>query len=109
MNAVNITVSVQCIRPLWVLLLLNDPRVTTMYRLYIDDNLLTERTWAWSDNTFIQENIWMYAEKDSVHVVTIQPIVKHPDTAAFSLSNFTVVDQPFTSEQINDLTISFTL
>jgi hypothetical protein len=109
MNAVNINVSVQCIRPLWVLLLLNDSRVTSTYRLCIDDNLLTERTWAWSDNTFIQENIWIYAEKDSSHILTIEPILKKPSHAMFTLSDFSVTNTAFTSEQINDLTISFTL
>lgn len=109
MDAVNILVDVQCIRPLWVLSLINDPRLTAMYRLYINDNLLTERTWAWTNNTFIQENIWIYAEKDSSHTVTIVPLLKDQSHGAFKIDNLIAVNTPFISEQINEHTISFTL
>ena len=110
MNAVNILVDVHCHRPAWV----DSPNTEFLdcaishYRIYIDNNLLTERTWIWDNATFIQENIWIYAETNSTHILTVKPIRKNPAQAVFSLGNFTV-NTTFTSEQINDLTISFTL
>jgi hypothetical protein len=110
MNAVNILVDVHCHRPSWVFAPENTHLncVTTLYRFYVDNNLLTERTWIWDNATFIQENIWIYAETNSTHILTIEPVLKNPAQAVFTISNFTV-NTPFTSEQINDLTISFTL
>ena len=108
MNAVNILVDVHCIQPAWATYSKHIEYVSK-YRVYIDNDLLTERTWAWSNETYIQENIWIYAIEKSSHIVTIDPILILPEQAVFKLSNFTVVNTPFTSEQINDLTISFTL
>ena len=109
MTAVNLTVEVHCIRPPWVLLLSNDPRLTAMYRLYIDNNLLTERTWIWTNNTLIQENIWIHAEKDSSYTLTVEPVLKNSIHATFTISNFSIINTPFTVREINDLSISFTL
>ena len=110
MEAVNITVDVQFICPAWVsTLIAHDSRLTTMYRVYINDNLLTERSWIWTNNNFIQESIWIYAEKNSPYTITLEPIVKHQCNGTFKLDNFKVANTPFTSEQINDLHISFTL
>ena len=113
MSAVNITVDVHCIRPPW-LQLSNDPNLTAMYRLYIDNNLLTERTWIWPNNTLIQENIWIHAGKDSSHILTVEPVLmeltlKNYIHATFTISNFSIINTPFTVREINDLSISFTL
>ena len=108
MNAVNILVDVHCIQPAWAIHSKNTDYVSK-YRVYIDNDLLTERTWAWSNKTYIQENIWIYAEKDSSYILTLKPVLKNPAQAVFSVSSFTIVNTSFTSEQINDLTISFTL
>lgn len=108
MNAVNILIDINCQRPNWVFADITKRFLTPIYRVYINNNLLTERTWLWDNTTFIQENIWIYAEPASSHTLTIVPILKNPAQAVFSLGNFTV-NSLFTSEQINDLTISFTL
>jgi hypothetical protein len=114
MNAVNILVDVHCYRPAWTLkpTALAEMRIPAQYRVYIDNDLVTERTWLWSNTTFIQENSWIIVEENSIHTVTIEPIYVNPLFRAqgiFTINNLQVINQPFTSKQIDDLTISFTL
>ena len=109
MNAVNLTVEVHCLKPSWVNHERNQRFLNSKYRVYIDNELLTERTWIWNNSNLLQENIWIYARSNSTHTIILVPVLNNPGQAAFTLSNLTVVDQPFTSKQINDLTISFTL
>jgi len=109
MNAVNLTVDIHCHRPNWIFAVDTTIYQNTLYRIYIDDDLITERTWIWDNNTIIQENIWIHNTTPSTHTLSIVPLRKNIAEATFTLNNFTVVNQPFTSEQINDLTISFTL
>ena len=103
MNAVNLTVEVHCIRSCQSIL----NKEQALYRLYINNDLLTERTWIWKNNIYIKENLWVHTK--TTNLLTIQPIINLPDQAIFTLSNLQVVDTMFTSTQINDLTISFTL
>jgi hypothetical protein len=104
MNAVNILVDVHGTRSSR-LILTNDQN--TLYRLYINDDLLTERSWIWKNTSYIKENIWVFPA--ATNILTIEPVLQNTDQSIFKLNNFTVVDQPFISEQINGHTISFTL
>ncbi len=103
MNAVNLTVEVHCLKPSWV------NCENNKYRLYVNTDLLTERTWIWNLNTVISENIWIDVPTNSVNIVRLDIILKDKSVAQFALRNLQVIDRPFISEQINDLTISFTL
>jgi hypothetical protein len=103
MNAVNLTVDVHCIRSCRSIL--NKEQVA--YRLYINNDLLTERTWIWKNNICIKENIWAYTK--TTNLITIQPILHLSGQAVFTLDNLQVIDTMFTFEQINEHTISFTL
>ena len=103
MAAVNLTVEVHCLKPSWVTYEKNN------YRLYVNNDLLTERTWIWDLNTLINENIWLEIPLDSTNIVRLEIILQDNSVAQFALRNLQVIDVPFTSEQINDLTISFTL
>ena len=103
MNAVNLTVEVHCLMPSWV------NHENNKYRLYVNDDLLTERTWIWELNTLINENIWVIIPATSANTVRLEQIIQDKSVAQFALRNIRVIDTPFTSEQINDLTISFTL
>lgn len=108
MTAVNLTVDVHCHRPKWVFTV-NTRFQNPSYRIYINDDLLTERTWIWDNDTIIQENMWIYVDTSITHTLTIVPVCKIISQAKFKLSNFIVITQPFISEQINDHAISFTL
>ena len=103
MNAVNLTVEVHCLKPSWV------NYENNKYRIYVNDDLLTERTWIWELNTLINENIWVIIPATSANTVRLEQIIQDKSVAQFALRNIRVIDTPFTSEQINDLTISFTL
>jgi hypothetical protein len=35
--------------------MINNPDLGSIYRLYLDQDLITERTWAWDSNTRIRE------------------------------------------------------
>lgn len=116
MNAVNLTVDINYQLPNWAKCIISaridatsSPRVFDCYRLFIDDDLLTERSWIWDNNIVIHEDIWITASKNSSHILTIKPIIEEPVYSKFFINNLQVIDVPFTSEQINDLTISFTL
>ena len=104
MPAVNLTVDVHCIRSCLDILNRADQ---TLYRLYINNDLLTERTWIWRNSICIKENIWVYTK--TTNLLTIQPIIVSREQVMFTLNNFIVVNQPCTFEQINEHTISFTL
>ena len=103
MNAVNLTVEVHCLKPSWV------NHENNKYRIYVNDDLLTERTWIWDLTILINEIIWIDIPANSTNTVRLDVILQDKSVAQFALSNLQVIDQPFTSEQINDLTISFTL
>lgn len=99
MAAINLTVEVHCI----------DQVEQSNYRLYVNNDLLTERTWIWDLNTLINENIWLDIPNNISTIVRIEIITQNNSVSKFALRNLQVIDVPFTSEQINDLTISFTL
>jgi hypothetical protein len=109
MDAVNITVNVNCYQPSWVFTDITKRFLTPVYRIYLNNDLLTERTWLWNNDNFIRENIWVYAEINSSHRLTIEPILKNPKMAVFSISNIIVINSPAAIEQINEQTVSFTL
>jgi hypothetical protein len=99
MTAINLTVEVHCI----------DPIEQNNYRLYINDDLLTERTWIWDSKTLINENIWIDVPNNSTNIARIEIITQGNSTAHFTLRNLQIINQTFSTEQINDRAISFTL
>lgn len=105
MNAVNLTVEVHCHRPAWSI----NKNYPTAYRIYNNNDLLTERTWIWNNNTVIRENIWVYLDNNLSNVLNITPVVDIQEQATFNFGNFAVVSQLADYEQINEHTISFTL
>ena len=62
------------------------------YRVYVDNDLLTERTYLWHNpEQYVRENI--IVELDSgVHTLTIEPV--NPDFTGFSCRNLAVDQQP---------------
>lgn len=99
MTAINLTVEVHCI----------DPIEQNNYRLYINNDLLTERTWIWGSDILIKENIWIDVPNNSTNIARIELISQGSSTARFILSNLQIINQRFNVEQINDQAISFIL
>ena len=105
----NITVEVHCFRPLWGqhnrIKMFNDSK----YRIYINQDLITERSWIWDNDTFLLENIWIHADKSNEYVLKLEPIVTIPEQAKFCLENLKSKNLEITNKAIDDLQINFTL
>ena len=69
MSQVNLKVQVHCLRPSWVNFENNK------YRLYVDNDMITERSWIWNTKTLLDENIWVELELDTEHSIKIVPIL----------------------------------
>ena len=51
MSITNIKIEVHCLKPSWV------DYEKNKYRLYVDNNIITERSWIWNTKTLLDENI----------------------------------------------------
>ena len=71
-NSTTLDVEVHCLQPRWV----TDER--SKYRLYLDGELLTERDWIWSQETYIQENIVVELSKDTSHTISVSVVKSNP-------------------------------
>ena len=66
------------------------------YRLYVDNYLLTERTWIWPTyKNYVEEHITVKIPEGK-HKLYIVPV---PENAAFELKNCVVNDKPVELEQ----------
>jgi hypothetical protein len=73
--------------PSWVGQLSESQQGELRYRVYIDDELITERTWIWGDSVYLKEIIWVDIEPGQ-HCLKIEPILPNPAQARFSIDNF---------------------
>lgn len=67
-----IDVEVHCLQPQWV------ADEHSKYRIYFDDELLTERDWIWGQETYIHEHIEVDVEKGSMHTVRVEVVKSNP-------------------------------
>ena len=100
-----ISVEIHCERPNWAIL--TPQYSTSRYRIYVDDNLITERNWNWNNNTFLTEKIWIHGAADKDHILNLYPVIKIPKQAEFKLNNLLVTNLQAKVSQIDDLTVSF--
>ena len=102
----NLVFETHCIIPPWAS---SNPKYaeSARYRVYVDNDLITERNWIWDNNVFLKESIWVEINDDAEHTIKIEPILQNPKQAEFAVSRFTVVDRPFTAKQPNHTEISF--
>lgn len=80
----NLTIDVHCQRPTWVFEDVNSQYKNPRYRLYVDDTLLVERIWVWSDAQFIREALVVDLVGGVEHTLTIEPILINPTQAKFN-------------------------
>lgn len=67
-----INVEVHCLQPRWV-----DVEKCS-YRLYLNDELMTERTWIWDMNTYVDEEMIVEIDKNINHVIKVEVIKSTP-------------------------------
>lgn len=76
--------------------LIEDPKI---YRIYIDDDLITERTFIWDTQTHISENIFVSLDQGE-HSIKVQSIELDADmekTENFRILKLLVDGQPITT------------
>ena len=89
MSEVSLRVQVHCLQPNWV------EQENSRYRLYVNDDLITERTWIWPINTFIEEDLLVDVTERESHIVRIETILDNPRSVTqFGLQNFYVNGWP---------------
>jgi len=104
MSQVNLKVQVYCLKPKWVNFEKNK------YRLYVNEDMLTERSWIWDIKTFIDENIWVELEANKLHRIKIVPILDPMNSfAKFAIKNLRINGNLYQSEDQEQLELSFRL
>lgn len=87
MKETNITVEVHALQPRWIDL------EKARYRLYVNDDLLTERSWIWNQQIFIKENLSVYLDVGIHHTIRLEIIKSDPmHLAQFGLQNLRIND-----------------
>lgn len=80
------------------------------YRLFVNDDLITERTWIWEDAIYINEDLWVDLSESITHKLIVQPILKNPAQAKFLAFNLQAKNSTLKNKQrINDLEFSFNI
>ena len=104
MSEIRITVQVHALQPRWIDV--EKPK----YRIYVNDDLFTERTWVWNQQTYIDETLWAELESGISHTVRLELIKStHLDLAQFVLQNLTVNNEPRFDHDGNRSELSFIL
>lgn len=78
------------------------------YRLYVNDDLITERDWPWDHHTYLNENFWILGKEQQEYVVKIDPLFYFTNIAKFKIKNLRV-NHPADIVPINHLQVSFKL
>jgi hypothetical protein len=104
MNEVNLKVQVHCLRPSWV------DFENNKYRLYVDNDMITERSWIWNTKTLLDENIWVKLELDTEHSIKIVPVLDPINSfVKFTLKNLRINNNLYYTENEEQLELSFRL
>jgi hypothetical protein len=122
---VNLNLEVHCQKPYWVQHIkdyvlsqsvIDYPVIThfsniikySRYRIYVNDDLITERNWIWDNNTYLKESIWIQTEKDQNNVVRLEPALENHQRAQFRIDNLSVKTHTLSElYQVDDLTVNF--
>jgi hypothetical protein len=91
---VNLSVEVHCLQPIvdWEHPVVAQ-KVYSKYRIYINDDLITERDWVWDQNTYIHEQMLADISLNLTHTVRIDILNFYPGyKIQLGLSNLIVND-----------------
>ena len=104
MSQVNLKVQVHCLRPSWV------DFENNKYRLYVNNDMITERSWIWNTKTLLDENIWVKLELDTEHSIKIVPVLDPINSfVKFTLKNLRINNNLYYTENEEQLELSFRL
>jgi len=86
MEDININFFVHCNRPGWAVN--GDPKYKDLkYRIYVDNDLITERSWIWGDDIALHENIYVKFDTSEQHKLRIEPVLIISNQAQFEIHN----------------------
>lgn len=106
MKETSIMVEVHCTRPPWSIQNTKS-KLGTRYRLYLDNDLIVERSWIWDNETFLLENIWISTEYGVEKNLKLEPVLYAPGQAEFKLKNISIPNKFCAIEIKEDTVISF--
>ena len=110
MREVNLNFEVLCQRPIWATLgSFKEKFSKSRYRVYVNNDLITERDWNWDNSIFLLESVWINGERDTNYTLRLDPVVHIPEQANFSINNFKVTNLEADSTKIDDLQVNFIL
>ena len=98
---IKVNVEIHCLKPSWV------NYENNRYRLYINNSLLTERTWIWGLNTKINEHIYVNLPRNSENTIRIEPILKNRSVAKFVIRNLSIDDIIINSAESETTELTF--
>jgi hypothetical protein len=108
MLEVNLIFEVHCRRPPWGIINPISRFLDSRYRVYVDDDLITERSWIW-DNIFLCENMWIHGENNKKYTVKLEPVVCIPEQAKFRIDNLKISNSNADINMIDEQQVNFTL
>ena len=103
MQPIELLVDIHCARPEWATqsggnfdkLIYKNEYQHPGYRIYIDENLITERNWYWNDSTLIREHLWVDLAPGKEYTIELDPILIIPEHAKFNLKNFQIIKRNY--------------
>jgi len=84
---------VECDLKLWVLSEFNKWLSTPRYRLYANNELITERTWIWKNTHFLDEMFWIETNGDTADFQLTEHWIDRK-AGNFKLSNVRINEKP---------------
>lgn len=101
MRTAKLSVEVHCLQPRWVA----DEK--SNYRIYVDGELLTERTWIWDKDTYIQEMLIVDVSKSETHTINIEVVKENPYyLTQLELKNLVIDDTSYSMDPNTCLTFT---
>jgi hypothetical protein len=78
---------------------INDRVRLSVYRLYINSELMSERTWIWgehSNSISLKENIWVDLDINSTHTINLEQIfIQNDPNITIGISQFDILTHQF--------------
>jgi hypothetical protein len=109
MALVELSFNVHCHRPPWSTNHLDRRFSTSRYRVYVDKDLITERTWIWGNDIVIAETLLVDIDPEQGHNLKIEPVTYIPEQAIFKISDFRLLNCQGQTNSVNDVELYFVL
>lgn len=96
MERYRVQFEVDCDMKLWITTGKQNQYLTTpKYRIYANNELITERTWIWQTTYFLDEMFWIEVNSDTVDIeLTEHWLAKN--AGSFKISNIRINEKPAT-------------